>query len=302
MEKSNVIEVKNLTFSYSKKTKNILNGLTMRVPKGSIYGFLGANGAGKSTTMQLLTASLTSDKGEIFLFEKNLQYQLPFIFNRMGCLIESPSLYMHLSGYENLNYIAKLKKISKENINEVLHLIGLSENGRQKVREYSMGMKQRLAIGMALLGKPDLLLLDEPINGLDPQGVIDIRNLLIRLNKELGISIFVSSHLLDEIEKICTHIGILSKGKLVYDGSINKLKELSNKTQKVSVTLKDANYFYQQLKIIYDIDIDENTIYMESTEKKVLDEFLISLIQAGATIVEVKTDDKLENLFLHFSK
>ena len=180
---TNIIDVQNLSFTYSKSSKTILDDISMKVPKGAIYGFLGANGAGKSTTMQLLTGSIFGTSGSIHLFEKPLESQLPTVFNKIGCLINSPSPYYHLSGYDNLRYIAILKKVDVDNITEVLDLVGLSESAHQKVKEYSLGMKQRLAIGIALLGNPELLLLDEPINGLDPQGVIDIRNLLIKLNK-----------------------------------------------------------------------------------------------------------------------
>lgn len=305
MIQTNVIEVQNLSFAYSKRSKTILDEVSMKVPKGAIYGFLGANGSGKSTTMQLLTGSISSNKGNIYLFEKSLESQLPEVFKRIGSLIESPSLYFHLTGYDNLRYIAKAKGVSENDITEVLDLVGLSENANQKVKKYSLGMRQRLAIGFALLGNPELLLLDEPINGLDPQGVIDIRKLLIKLNKERGITIFISSHLLDEVERICTHIGILNKGKLVFDDTIETLKEKSIKTQKVTVVLKDAQSKYQQLKETYsNLILNENTLSLslEVDKKKDIDGFLLKLIQSGADILEIKTNEGLEDLFLKLSK
>lgn len=303
MTQTNIIDVQNLSFAYSKTSKTILDGISMKVPKGAIYGFLGANGAGKSTTMQLLTGSIFSNSGTIRLFEKPLESQLPSIFNKMGCLINSPSLYDHLTGYDNLRYIATLKKTTNDNILEVLELVGLSESAHQKVKEYSLGMKQRLAVGMALLGNPELLLLDEPINGLDPQGVIDIRNLLIKLNKERGITIFISSHLLDEIERICTHIGILNKGKLVFDDTIDVLKQKSERTQKITVTLKDAKLYINPLKESYpNISLHGNTFSLEVDTKETSDSFLLKLIELGAHIVEIKTNEDLEALFLNLSK
>ncbi|WP_299157747.1 ATP-binding cassette domain-containing protein [uncultured Tenacibaculum sp.] len=301
----NVIEMNNLSFSYSKKSNKILENVSMKVPKGAIYGFLGANGAGKSTTMQLLTGSLpTSNKETISLFNKSLEKQLPIIFKKVGTLIESPSLYLHLSGHDNLAYMAKMKGVIEEEITNVLELVGLAENSKQKVKEYSLGMKQRLAIAFALLGKPQLLLLDEPINGLDPQGVIDIRNLLMQLNKKLGITIFISSHLLDEIERICTHIGILNKGRLVFDGTIEELKAKSKTNkQKIAITLKETTPWFEQLNVKYKkLSLEENTIRFETENKEEIKEILLFLLTSEAEILEMKTVEGLEDLFLKLSK
>lgn len=305
MKEISVIETKNLSFSYSKKSKKILDNVSMKVPKGSIYGFLGANGAGKSTTMQLLIGSLHSpNNGTISLFNKILDKQLPTVFSKVGTLIESPSLYLHLSGYDNLVYIAKMKGVLEIEITSILELIGLTKYSKQKVKEYSLGMRQRLAIGFALLGNPQLLLLDEPINGLDPQGVIDIRNLLIELNKKLGITIFISSHLLDEIERICTHIGILNKGKLVFDGTIEELKvKAKNNKQKVAITLKKTMPWFEQLNEKYKgLYLEENTICFETTKKEEIKEMLLFLLTNEAEILEMKTAEGLEDLFLKLSK
>jgi ABC-2 type transport system ATP-binding protein len=159
--------------------------------------------------MQLLTGILSSPEQNSSVFGKELNSQMPHVFSKIGALVESPSLYLHLSGIDNLRCITHLKEISESKIPEVLALVGLSENGNEKVKQYSLGMKQRLAIAMTLLGDPELLLLDEPVNGLDPTGMTAIRELLVKLNKERGITIFISSHLLAEIEKMCTHIGII---------------------------------------------------------------------------------------------
>ena len=305
MKRKSVIEMKNLSFSYSKKSKKILENVSMKVPKGAIYGFLGANGAGKSTTMQLLTGSLpTSNNGTIFLFNKSLEKQLPIVFKKVGTLIESPSLYLHLSGYDNLVYMAKMKGVIEDEITNVLKLVDLTENSKQKVKEYSLGMKQRLAIAFALLGKPQLLLLDEPINGLDPQGVIDIRNLLMKLNKKLGITIFISSHLLDEIERVCTHIGILNKGKLVFDGTIEELQTKSKTNQqKIAITLSEAMPWFEQLNVKYrKLSLEENIIRFETDNKEEIKDILLFLLTNGAEILEMKTIEGLEDLFLKLSK
>ncbi len=211
----NIIETKNLNFQFNKH-KKIIDDLSIHVPKGSIYGFLGPNGAGKSTTMRLLTGIIPDDTNAIKLFSNTIESQQPQVFHRMGTLVESPALYLHLSGENNLKYMAKIRGISHEKIDEVLELVDLTHARKQKAKQYSLGMKQRLAIAMALLSEPELLLLDEPVNGLDPNGIIEIRKLLVKINQEKGITIFISSHLLSEIEKMCTHVGIIAKGKLKF--------------------------------------------------------------------------------------
>ncbi|MFL3660777.1 MAG: ABC transporter ATP-binding protein [Polaribacter sp.] len=219
-----IIQTENLSFSYSKK-KHVLKKVNINVPKGAIYGFLGPNGAGKSTTMQLLTGILSSPEQNISVFGKELNSQMPHVFSKIGALVESPSLYLHLSGTDNLRCITQLKEVSESKIPEVLELVGLSENGNEKVKHYSLGMKQRLAIAMTLLGEPELLLLDEPVNGLDPTGMTAIRELLVKLNKEKGITVFISSHLLAEVEKMCTHIGIIHKGEIKFEGTMQALSD-----------------------------------------------------------------------------
>lgn len=298
-----IIQTKGLSFSYSKNSKKILDTVSLQVPKGSIYGFLGANGAGKSTTMQLLTGSIPDQNGSISIFNAPLEAQLPILFKRIGCLIESPSLYSHLSGLDNLRYIAKTKGLPKEDITAVLQLIGLSRAARQKVREYSMGMKQRLAIGIALLGNPELLFLDEPINSLDPQGVIDIRELLIKLNRERGCTIFISSHLLDEVEKICTHIGVLHNGKLLFDGTLDALKKKADYGQKIEITFKEAPQWFNTLKETYStVRLEENTIYLEAEHQDTIQKLLLTLLEGGVHITELKTNKNLEHLFLNLTE
>src|SRR5690606_33413641 len=171
-----IIRTEHLTFHYSKNRK-ALDNVSLNIPKGSIYGFLGPNGAGKSTTMRLLTGILPQQDKSIYLFNQPLNEQLPKAFDRVGSLVESPALYLHLSGYDNLKYIAKLRNVPESRINEVLELVDLQRDAKRKAKAYSLGMKQRLAIAMALLDEPELLLLDEPVNGLDPNGIQDIRRL-----------------------------------------------------------------------------------------------------------------------------
>ena len=297
-----IIQTSNLDFQYS-KNKKILNNLSINVPKGSIYGFLGPNGAGKSTTMRLLTGIIPDDSNSIFLFEKPIENQIPDIFEKVGALVESPALYLHLSGYDNVKYIALLRQVPLSKIDEVLELVDLTAHKKQKAKQYSLGMKQRLAIAMALLSEPELLFLDEPVNGLDPNGIVEIRKLLVKINKEKGVTIFVSSHLLSEIEKMCTHIGIISKGTLKYEGT---MEDLSRKfeTCKIQITLDEAESWKEKLSSKYaNVVLEEqNKITMNLNHTSEIPDFAKQIIQEGARIYEIKILEGLEEWFMNLTE
>jgi ABC-2 type transport system ATP-binding protein len=292
------IQTESLSFQYSKNLK-VLDSISINVPKGSIYGFLGPNGAGKSTTMRLLTGIIPEQGNAIKLFGKPLQSQLPEVFTKIGSLVESPALYLHLSGIDNLKYIAKLRNISEEKIHEVLALVDLTKSGNRKVKQYSLGMKQRLAIAMALMSEPELLLLDEPVNGLDPNGIIDIRKLLVKINREKGVTIFVSSHLLSEIEKMCTHVAIINHGKLRFEGT---MQELSKKTSlcKIQITIDEATKWQLELEKKYNdvILLSENQLTLNIGQKELIPDFIKNLVSKNAVIYEVKILDGLEEWFM----
>jgi ABC-type multidrug transport system ATPase subunit len=292
------IRTQSLTFQYSKHRK-VLDDVSLNIPKGSIYGFLGPNGAGKSTTMRLLTGILPEQADAITIFGKPLKEQLPQVFTNIGSLVESPALYLHLSGYDNMKYIATMRNIPESKIPEVLELVDLHRDAKRKAKQYSLGMKQRLAIGMALLSDPELLLLDEPVNGLDPNGIRDIRRLLVRLNKEKGVTIFVSSHLLAEIERMCTHVGIISNGKLRFEGTIEELAQQSG-TCKIQVTVKNASHWHSLLQPAYETAILENEkqLTLSLPDREAIPEFSRSLINQGADIYEIKILDGLEEWFM----
>lgn len=296
------LTIENLTFQYT-KSKKILDNLSINVPQGSIYGFLGKNGAGKSTTMGIITGLIPiSETDKVKIFDKTLDQLYPHAFSKIGSLIEFPSFYPHLSGLENLKYLAKIRN-TKTDISEILTLIGLESEANKAVKNYSMGMKQRLAIGGALLGEPELLLLDEPVNGLDPSGIIEIRNLLIQLNKEKGITIFISSHLLSEIEKMCTHVGILQQGTLVFEGTIKELVE-SNSHKKVELTLNNPKKWISVIKDKHRIEaeyLDENSIVIKIDNSHSTSEFVKRLINEGVEIEQFKVQEDLENLFIEMT-
>ncbi|TRW23965.1 ABC transporter ATP-binding protein [Flavobacterium zepuense] len=294
----NIIQTQGLTFQYSKNRK-VLDNVSLNIPKGSIYGFLGPNGAGKSTTMRLLTGILPEQNNAISIFGQPLQSQLPHVFDNIGALVESPALYLHLSGYNNLKYIAKLRNIPVSKIDEALALVDLAADAKRKVKGYSLGMKQRLAIAMALLSEPQLLLLDEPVNGLDPNGMRDIRQLLVKLNKEKGVTIFVSSHLLAEIERMCTHVGIISKGKLQFEGTIQELAKKSGLCR-VQLTLKDAALWKDRLLPDYpDTELESSgRLMLELHNREAIPAFTKNLINQGAEVYEIKILNGLEEWFM----
>lgn len=296
----NIIQINSLTFSYSKALK-VLDNISLNVPKGSIYGFLGPNGAGKSTTMSLITGLLPVQENAIKMFNVPLDNQLPQMFSRIGSIVESPSLYGHLTGKENLHYFAKLKNVTLERIDEVLKIVGLTQSANRKAKEYSLGMKQRLAIALALLGKPELLLLDEPVNGLDPAGIVEIRELLVRLNKENGVTIFVSSHLLSEIEKMCTHIGIINQGKLKFEGTMKELSEKSSGFQ-IRVVIKEASHWFKKLGLENMSLHNENEITVTLSNKNEVPNLINMLVQKGVEIYEVKIIDGLEEWFIQLTQ
>ncbi|MGB5982383.1 MAG: ABC transporter ATP-binding protein [Nonlabens sp.] len=298
-----IIEISNLNFSYSKKDHTLKN-LNLSIPEGSIYGFLGPNGAGKSTTMQILTDILTGYEGEVKVFGASLKSQTPEIFKRIGALVESPSLYLHLSGYDNLKYITRLKQLEENEIEPILKLVGLEGKGGLKVKKYSLGMKQRLAIGMTLLGNPDILFLDEPVNGLDPMGMTEVRELLVRINKELGTTIFISSHLLAEIEKMCTHIAIIHHGEKKFEGTMEQLKQLNKKGFQVIIETNDARAAYNLLNFKYSkIEIkNQSELIVPLERKEDIPAFIAHCVELQMPLFSVSSKEDLEDWFLKLTK
>ena len=215
-----VIETNNLTKKFPNKLA--VNHVNMHVAKGDIYGLIGRNGAGKTTAMKMILGTLFPTKGSITLFgEKNLDVQR----KRIGSLIEAPGLYKGCTAYENMKRFSLLYGGTDKDIKELLEFVGLGSTGKMKAGHFSLGMKQRLGIALALLGNPEILVLDEPINGLDPAGIKEIRDIIHKLNKERGITFVISSHLLDELGKIATRYGILSDGELVDEITAHELQE-----------------------------------------------------------------------------
>ncbi|MEI9930950.1 MAG: ABC transporter ATP-binding protein [Rhizomicrobium sp.] len=207
-----------------------MNGVSLKVPEGSIYGFLGPNGAGKTTTLRLILGLIREQQGAVAIFGKALDTDRRAILKDVGALIESPSLYEHLTAAENLEVLRKIYRRPEARVREVLDLVGLTDATDKRAGRFSLGMKQRLGIAMALFHEPKLLILDEPTNGLDPNGIVEIRALLKECNRRYGTTILVSSHLLAEIDKLVSHLGIIADGHLIFQGELDALKEKGRAT------------------------------------------------------------------------
>ena len=217
-------------------------GLSLTVPAQSVYGFLGPNGAGKSTTIRMVLGLQRPSRGRIFLFGRPLEEERVALLRRIGSLVESPSLYQHLTGRENLEVHRRLLGARKSSIDEALRTVDLLSVAGRLVRNYSSGMKQRLGIAQALLGDPELLLLDEPTNGLDPAGIHEVRALVRDLPRRRGVTVFLSSHLLAEVEQVATHLAIISQGRVNFEGTPEELRKRSKPTLAVSVDQTERAY------------------------------------------------------------
>ena len=246
------IETNGLSYRFSER-EMVLHGIALRVAQGSIYGFLGPNGAGKTTTIRLLLGLLKNQQGTISFFGLPFQAHRLEILRRVGSLIETPSLYSHLSAQENLALLQIVHQCPASRIGEVLALVGLEHTGTKKAGQFSLGMKQRLSIAVALLHEPVLLILDEPTNGLDPNGIIEIRELLQRLNRERGMTILISSHLLAEIDKLVSHVGVINKGTMVFQGTLEEFKRGQEASRAVIIDASDPE---RSLRIAGELGLD----------------------------------------------
>lgn len=214
-----------------------LNGLSMNVPKGSIYGFVGNNGSGKTTLIRLVCGLQYPTDGEIEIYGVGYKEKaIRKMRRRMGAVVETPSVYLDMSAEDNLKLQSRILGLPSFDVSEILRLVGLENTGNKKAKNFSLGMRQRLGIAVALAGNPDFLILDEPINGLDPQGIVDIRELILHLNKECGITVLVSSHILEELSKIATHFGFIDGGRIVKEMSAAELDDACRKRTEITVT------------------------------------------------------------------
>ena len=294
------LKTTNLVHQFSEK-EIVLNDINLQVIEGSIYGFLGPNGAGKTTTLRLLLGLLKKQQGEISIFGKPFEGNRVAILKNIGSLIESPSIYGHLTAYENLLLLQKIYQCPKDRILEVLNLVGLPNTGKKKSGQFSLGMKQRLSIAIALLHNPALLILDEPTNGLDPNGMIEIRELLSKINQEIGVTILLSSHLLAEIEKLVTHIGVINKGKMVFQGTLDELK---NKQKELLFIAFETNDNEKALKLLNSFTLhpkkEGTKILIPSISKNEISNIIQQFVNNNIEVYEVSpTRNDLEAIFMN---
>ncbi|AFS79739.1 putative bacitracin transporter ATP-binding protein [Gottschalkia acidurici 9a] len=296
---STIIKTSNLSKVFSNQMKSV-NDLSISVKEGEIYGFLGSNGAGKSTTMKMLLGLMKPSGGIIEIFQKNLAENTDSILFNTGSLIEEPSYYGNLTGYENLEIMQKLLNFPKSNINEALEIVRLEKHKNKLVKNYSLGMKQRLGIALAIVKFPKLLILDEPTNGLDPAGIQEMRELIRSLPRKYGMTVMISSHLLSEIEQIATTVGIIDQGKLIYEGSLSNLEDDGSILIKVNNPIDARKTLIKESYKI--IEIKENDLILPIYSNDHISKIIKCLVKNEISIYEVKKIKKsLENIFLEIT-
>jgi ABC-2 type transport system ATP-binding protein len=297
MNQQPVILTSGLSYHYSRDVQTLYN-INLRVERGSIYGFLGPNGSGKTTTLSLLLGLLKAQKGDIEIFGQHLHANREAILSKIGSLIEMPSLYGHLTARENLEVYRNTYGASKARVEEVLEIVGLADTGKKVAKKFSLGMKQRLSIALALLPNPELLILDEPSNGLDPAGIIELRALVKKLNKEHGMTILISSHLLGEIEKMVSHVGIIYKGKMLFQGPLPELHHFQQKGAKLLINTSDNERATALLKD-YRPEREEGAISLSLSDQQQVVAIQQTLSRNDLVIylLQPRTND-LEQLFI----
>lgn len=296
-----LVETQSLDYSFSGKEK-ILHQLSMQVPEGCVYGFLGPNGAGKTTTLRLLLGLLKKQQGSIHIFGKELSQQRIDILQKTGSLIEQPSLYLHLTGKENLEIQRRIFNCSKSAVEKVLSTVGLSHAAGKKAKAYSLGMKQRLSLAVALLHQPELLILDEPTNGLDPNGIIEMRELIKMLNREHGTTIIVSSHLLSEIEKLATHAGIINHGRFLFQGTLPELNQLKSSSSFIEIETSNNNAALDLLQTEQAVQKENGAIVLPYINKEQMAAINKMLVLRDIDVYQVVLRQiELEQLFLQLT-
>jgi lantibiotic transport system ATP-binding protein len=292
------VETVDLTHRFS-EAETALNLVNLQVVERSIYGFLGPNGAGKTTTLKLILGLLKKQHGEIYVFGRPFEKNRVETLRQVGSMIESPSLYGHLTAAENLQILQKIYRCPTERIWEVLELVGLARTGRKKAGQFSLGMKQRLGIALALLHSPSLLVLDEPTNGLDPNGILEMREMLQSLNKNLGVTILISSHLLSEIEKLVTHVGIISRGRMLFQGT---LAELMGERRQHSYIVFETSDDARAEQIIRELGlrpwVEPGRVAVPALERERVAAVNQTLVRGGVEVYQIgRVESDLEKIF-----
>jgi len=294
-----IVQTENLSKSFGKE--QAVSNINLKIRKGEIYGFLGPNGAGKTTTIRMLLGLMKPSSGTIKIFQKDVTKDRINILAKVGSLVENPSYYPHLTAYENLEALRKILGVPKSRIDEVLAIVRLKDAANKKVKGFSLGMKQRLGIAASLLHNPELLILDEPTNGLDPSGIIEIRNLIKRLPSEYGMTIIISSHLLSEIDQMATQVGIVSKGKMIFQDSIEAMRKSAQ--PKVFIKVSDAEKGWRSL-VAHGIKAEhkEGLISLDECSDEKVAHIVQILVQEGILVYRVEEEKRsLEDIFLQMT-
>lgn len=291
-----IIETKGLSKKY--KGRYAVSNLNLKIAKGDIYGFLGPNGAGKTTTIRMLLGLIKPSSGTVNLFGKSLKKDRLTILRKVGSLVEYPSYYGHLTAVDNLEAIRRIIDVPKTRISEVLEIVGLTKDAKRAVKGYSLGMKQRLGIASALLGNPELLVLDEPTNGLDPAGILEIRELIKSMPKTHGITVLISSHLLSEIEQMAGTVGIIRQGELVYQDTISNLQRQAQSTISLRVSEPQKAMISLQEQGI-EAFLTDSAIMLEQAGDAAVSRIVRNLVELNHSVYRVEEKRKsLEDLFL----
>jgi len=300
-----VIKIRGLTKRYGKITA--VSDLDLNVPSGTIFGFLGPNGAGKTTVIKSILGLTTPTQGEIEVFGKNLYLEKSEILSKVGAVVEAPALFAEFSAFENLRYLTRLSgKISKKKIEETLDLVGLAYTGKQRVGTFSYGMKQRLGIAQALLPENKLIFLDEPTNGLDPHGIVGVRKLIRKLSSEFNVSVFLSSHLLSEVEQLCEHVTIIDKGVKICE---SKVSDLMRAQEQIEVVVAERDAFAKfadrmNVKIVMEdrVEHSPHTMFFIEGKEDDIPELTRKITEDNIDIYRItKHQNRLEDIFVELT-
>ncbi|WP_442602158.1 ABC transporter ATP-binding protein [Paenibacillus sp. KN14-4R] len=304
MSDQTILQLRNVTKKIGNRT--IVDHLTFDVPKGEVFGFLGPNGAGKTTTIRMIVGLMAMTEGEVFVNGMSVTKNFEQAMTQVGAIVENPEMYKFLTGYQNLIHYARMNKgVTKERIDEVIKLVGLQNRIHEKVKRYSLGMRQRLGVAQAILHKPKLLILDEPTNGLDPAGIRELRDYLRKLTQEEGISVVVSSHLLSEMELMCDRVAIIQTGKLIDIRPLHTNGSDAAATQQVVFELDNPSAAIQALSGQIDtgeISVLDGKGISLPLERENIPNILKVLVQAGVNIYSISSKTKsLEDQFLEIT-
>jgi ABC-2 type transport system ATP-binding protein len=293
-----ILEVKNLTKKFGSRVA--VNDVSFKVYEGEIFGLIGPNGAGKTTILRMITGLAKPTSGEVFIDEISLVKHFEKAVTKIGAIIENPELYGYMTGMENLKFFASLyKKIKKEDINKIVRLVGMEKRINDRVKTYSLGMKQRIGIAQAMLHGPKILILDEPTNGLDPSGIKELRKLLIILARKSHITILVSSHILSEMELLCNTVGIIDKGELIEIKTLEEIRKGLQDDQKICIKVDYPNYAGKIIMHYYKVPVNvAGTTIIFNLEDRLIPQATALLIKSGLSIFGISTINKtLEEVF-----